>query len=186
MSIVDIAIVSFSSAIGLFRGFFREVLSLVSWLAALWSAYSFARLAAYYLEDYIAHPPLRVVLAFTLIFVAVLCLFSLLGQLVKYLPSKGFKSLDRAFGMVFGVARGAVVVALLMLAVIFMDGTDASWWQRALLLDYFTPIADTLRSFLPSDFENYLEPSEEGIEEFDAFEEFDVDDSLETLQGVVE
>ena len=83
MSIVDIIIIAvllISTVIGLFRGFIRELLSLLSWLIALYVAWTFAELGASYLVPYLPQKPLRIVAAFTGIFIVVL----ILGSIVSY------------------------------------------------------------------------------------------------------
>ena len=63
MSVVDIiivAIVLISLLVGLFRGFIKEALSLFSWIASFWVAYTYATLGAQYLEPYIDQPPYNV------------------------------------------------------------------------------------------------------------------------------
>ena len=82
MSLVDIVIIVIvivSLLIGLFRGFIREILSLVSWIGALWLAYVYCTWAAAYLEPYVDQPPLRIVLAFAAIFVVALITFSIIS-----------------------------------------------------------------------------------------------------------
>lgn len=163
MSVVDIAIIAIilvSLAVGLFRGFIREVLSLAAWIVALWAAYGYARAGGVYLEPYITQPPLRVVAAFTVIFVVVLIAASILGYLLsRLLPLIAISGVDRTLGMLFGAGRGVIVVALLLLAAIFMDMTAQPWWQKSLLVNYFAPVADGLRALMPEDLAVYFRPT---------------------------
>lgn len=162
MSMVDIAIIAIilvSLAVGMFRGFIREVLSLASWIVALWAAYVYARVGGVYLEPYIPQLPLRIVAAFAGIFVVVLVAASFLGYLLsRLLPLSGISGIDRSLGMLFGVARGVIVVGLLLLGAIFMDMTAQHWWQKSLLVHYFTPVADGLRALMPPDLAAYFRP----------------------------
>jgi membrane protein required for colicin V production len=162
MSVVDIAIIAIivvSLVIGLFRGFIREVLSLASWIAALWIAYAYATFGASYLEPYIDQPPLRVVVAFAAIFIVVLIVASILSYLLyRLLSISGVTGVDRSLGLLFGVVRGVVIVAIFILLAIFMDMATQPWWQESLLVDYFSPITDMLRSLMPEDLVIYFEP----------------------------
>ncbi len=161
MSLPDIAIIAIilvSLVVGLFRGFIREVLSLAAWILALWAAYAYARGGGVFLEPYIHQPPLRVVAAFGVIFVLVLIAASFLGYLLwRALPLSGISGVDRSLGMLFGVGRGVIIVALLLLAAIFMDFATQPWWQKSLLVHYFTPVADGLRSLMPADLAVYFQ-----------------------------
>ena len=161
MSTVDIAVVAIilvSLLVGLCRGVIREVLSLLSWIVALWAAYRYAQPGGVYFESYIDQPPLRIVAAFAAIFVMALIAASFLGYLVRrVLSSSGISGIDRSLGMLFGIVRGAIIVAVLILTAIFMDMTTQPWWEKSLLVNYFTPITDMLRSLMPQGLEIYFQ-----------------------------
>lgn len=162
MNVVDIAIVVIiliSLLIGLFRGFIREVLSLFSWIAALWIAYTYAVIGALYLQPYIDQPPFRVVIAFSGIFVLALILISIFSYLIyRVLSVAGISGVDRSLGTLFGVLRGIVIVAVLILAATFMDFISLPWWQGSLLVNYFNPVTDFIQSLLPADIIEFMEP----------------------------
>ena len=162
MSLVDIAIVVIvvvSLLIGLFRGFIREVLSLVSWIGALWLAYVYCPLGASYIEPYIDQPPLRIVLAFAGIFVVALIAFSIVSYILyRVLSLAGVSGVDRSLGTIFGLARGIALVGILILAATFMDLTSQPWWRESLLVSYFTPVTEFIRSLLPADISQFVAP----------------------------
>jgi membrane protein required for colicin V production len=125
MNWVDIAIVAIvliSAIISLFRGFVREILSLVVWVAALWAAASFARAGAALLEPYTSIETVRLVAGF----VGVLVLALLAGGIVNYvlgrlLEKTGLSGPDRLLGVIFGMLRGVAIVA----AIVFVAGLTA-------------------------------------------------------------
>ena len=159
---VDIAIIIvivISLLIGVFRGFIREILSLFSWLSALWLAYTYASMGAVYLEPYVDQPPLRAVAAFAGIFIAALISFSIISYLIyKLLAIAGVSGVDKSLGMLFGLLRGIVIVALLILAAAFMDFTSQPWWQDSLLVNHFIPVTELIRSLLPIDLAEVVKP----------------------------
>lgn len=162
MSVIDIiiiAIVVISLLVGLFRGFIKEVLSLASWIASLWIAYTYATMGAVYLEPYIDQPPLRTVAAFAGIFVVSLLLISLASYLIyRLLAISGITGVDRTLGTFFGLVRGIVIVAVLILGATFMDFTSQPWWQESLLVNYFSPVSEFIRSLLPSEIAEFVKP----------------------------
>ncbi len=162
MSMVDIAIVGVilaSLLVGISRGFVREVLSLTSWVVALWAAYMYVGIGEVLLAPYIAQPPLRAVASFVAIFVLVLIVASLLGNLISRLLSiGGLGGVNRTLGMLFGIGRGVIIVALLLLMSIFFELPFQPWWQEPFLVHYFMPVADILRELMPSDFAVYFQP----------------------------
>ena len=54
-----IVIVGLSMVVSLFRGFFKEAVSLGTWVIALWLAWKFGQQVAAYLEPWIATSVLR-------------------------------------------------------------------------------------------------------------------------------
>ncbi len=161
MNIVDIgivAIVVISLFIGLFRGFIREVLSLFSWISALWVAYKFALVGALYLQPYINQPPLRIVAAFAAIFVVALIVISIFSYLIyRVLSVTGISGVDRSLGTLFGLIRGVVIIAVFILAATFMDFVSQPWWQNSLLIGYFNPVTDFIQSLLPADIVEFVQ-----------------------------
>jgi membrane protein required for colicin V production len=155
MAWIDIAIVALivlSAVLSLFRGFVKEALALASWLVALWVAMIFYEDLAAVLEPWVSEPSIRNIAAFTLLFICVL----LLGALVNYLTSKlvtktGLAGTDRLLGTLFGLARGVVIVAILVLFAGLTPMPQDSWWQSSQLLGYFQELALWMRDYLPKD-----------------------------------
>ena len=162
MSPVDIAIaviILVSALIGVFRGFIREILSLASWVIALYIAWTFAPLGATYLEPYISQPPLRVVAAFVGIFVVALIVASIIAYLVyKLFALAGIKGVDRSLGFLFGVLRGVLIVAILILVAVYTDFAAQPWWQTSKLVGFFTPITDFLLTLMPPEVVENFQP----------------------------
>jgi membrane protein required for colicin V production len=138
-----IAIVAISALISLSRGFVKEALSLVTWIIAGAVAWMFGGGLAPYFEHYIQTPSARVIAGCVILFVATL----LVGALVNYLIGElirvtGLSGTDRFLGMVFGAARGALLVVvaagLLSLGPVQQD----PWWQQSALLPKFLLVAD--------------------------------------------
>lgn len=155
MAWIDIAIIALivlSALLSLFRGFVKEALALASWLIALWVAMIFYEDLAAILAQWIAEPSIQNIAAFSLIFIGIL----LVGALVNYLASKlvvktGLAMTDRMLGVVFGVARGAVIVAIMVLFAGLTPMPQDSWWQSSQLIGYFQDFALWMREFLPRD-----------------------------------
>jgi membrane protein required for colicin V production len=151
VDLVIIGIVALSAIVGLVRGFIREVLSLVSWTAALVLAYLYYEPASAWLASHVENPQLRLMLAFAGVFVASLFAFTALSYLLhKGMVKDGVKGTDRLLGGLFGVARGAVVVigTVLLLAGL-TDLPKQQNWQESQLLPRLKPALDVARDMLP-------------------------------------
>ena len=161
MNLVDLAIILVivaSTLIGWYRGFVKEVFSLASWIAAVWLAYHYALDGAVYLEPHLAQETFRVVIAFAAIFVVVLLSISLLSLILfKLIQLSGIAGIDRSLGGAFGFARGLAAVSVLLLGGYFMGFASQVWWQEALMVDWFHPINDIIKSYLPDDINQHLE-----------------------------
>lgn len=135
-----LAVLALSALISLVRGFVREVLSLAVWIAAFWIGIRFSEPLSVHLVDYIASPSLRLGAAFAGLFVVTLLLGALLNYLAGQLVGRtGLTGTDRFIGVFFGVARGLVVVAILMLAAGLTALPRESWWQESVLVDQMQP-----------------------------------------------
>lgn len=144
-----LAVIAISALISLSRGFVKEALSLLTWIIAGAVAWMFGGALAQYLESYIETPSARVIAGCAILFVATL----LVGAMVNYLIGElirvtGLSGTDRFLGMVFGAARGGllvvVAVGLLSLGPVQQD----SWWQQSRLVPQFLLVADWSKNLI--------------------------------------
>jgi len=152
IDIVVLALIALSAIPSLFRGFVKEALALATWLVALWVAMTFYGPLAVWLGQWLTEPSAQKVIAFTLLFIAVL----LVGAMVNYLASKlvsktGLSGTDKLLGLVFGVARGGVIVAMLVLLAGLTPIPQDSWWQESHFLEFFEQFALWMRAYLPDE-----------------------------------
>ena len=145
-------IVALSAVISVMRGFVREALSLAAWVAAFWIAFSFHQHLAVLFTDYIDAPSIRLISAFALLFVVTLVICAIINNLVaKLVKQSGLSGTDRMLGVIFGVARGAVIVAILVLLAGLTPLPADSWWKESTFIVHFLTMALWLRDFLPPD-----------------------------------
>ncbi len=149
---VLIGIVSVSLLISLVRGFVREAFSLAAWILAVWVSWSFFRELAVHLEPWVSVPSLRLGLAFAVLLLVTLILGSMVNFLISQLVERtGLTGTDRLLGMFFGVARGVLLIAILVLLAGLTPIPNDPWWQESRLIPYFQELAVWLRGFLPVD-----------------------------------
>ncbi len=135
-----------SALVGVYRGFVKEALSLAVWIFAIWLAWNYAPSAADRLSAWIEDPVLRVWAARAGVLVGVLVIGALATTLLGFLMGRsGLTGTDRLLGMLFGVGRGAVLAALVVIALQFAGFDQAAWWQESKLIPYAAPIAEKLR-----------------------------------------
>jgi len=144
-----IAIIAISSLISLSRGFVKEALSLLTWIVAGVVAWMFGGALSQHLDAYIQTPSMRVIAACAILFIATL----LVGALVNYLVGElirvtGMSGTDRFLGMVFGGARGALLVVLLVGLLSLAPVQQDTWWHESTLIPHFLLVADWSKNLI--------------------------------------
>lgn len=145
-----LVVVLVSILVGVVRGVVSELLALLAWAAAFFLASTFSESGAPFLSAYIADPTLAQGVAFVLLFIAVLMVFSLVRFLAKRLfQAAGLGALDRILGAVFGLARAALV----LICMVILGGLTAlpkkEWWRDAVTAPPLETAVMALKPYLP-------------------------------------
>ena len=147
---VIIAIVIISLLIGLLRGFVKEILSLLAWIVAIWVGLTFSRRFSVLLETFIEFPPARIAIAFVILLLLTLVISGVINYFADLLLQKtGLTGIDRLLGLFLGVARGGIVVALLVMLAGLTPAPEQPLWQQSNLIPYFKDLAFWLRKQIP-------------------------------------
>lgn len=153
MGVVDgviAGIILLSSLISLIRGFLKELVSLGVWVLGSWLAIIFHDQAAVALAPYITDATIRDITSFGVIFLSVLIFGMLFNYILSFIVTKsGLSGTDRLLGMVFGGARGMLLVAVVILVVSSTAFVQDEWWKNSVLIHHFQVLVDWLRDFLP-------------------------------------
>ena len=146
-----IGLIAISAFIGLVRGFVREVFSIATWVTAIWVGLSFSREMSFYLRTFIEHPAGRMAAAFAGLVLMTLIVGGLVGYLLRHLIDKtGLTGSDRLAGLIFGIGRGMVVVAMLVLLAGLTPLPNDPWWRESSLIAPFQSFALWLRDQAPA------------------------------------
>lgn len=146
-----------SALIGLFRGFIKEAFALLTWVVASGVGMHYSRDFAVLLQDSISQPSARVAAAFVILFFMTLILGSLISFILNQLIEKtGLTGTDRLLGMLFGIIRGAVLVAILVMLGGITPLPEDPWWQQSLLIPPFQSLAIWLKDHIPSELTGYI------------------------------
>lgn len=164
--IVIVVIILISTLIAFFRGFVREVLTIVGVVGGLAAAYYGGPLLSPVLRDlmgvedgatgkfldFIPYTLLADGLSYVVIFLCIVVVLSLTSHFIaSAFSNSSLGMIDRTLGIVFGIARGAVLLALLyMPAHIFLDvDTKRKYFDGSYLIFYLELGSDTLAGYLP-------------------------------------
>ena len=155
--IIIISIMLVSTVISLFRGFVREILSLVAWIVSFWAAATFAPQVATLLESYLSIPTARTVLAFIGVLVVALLLSGLVNTMIGRLIEKtGLSGTDRMLGGIFGLLRGVAIVAVVVLIAGLTQIPGAPWWQQSQVIAPFETAALQIVDTMPPDLSKHF------------------------------
>ena len=152
MTVFDFAVISIllvSLLIGLWRGLVREVLSLLGWPIA----FVLSKLFANDIEPLIPmmqEPLLRTMLAYVLVFIVVLIVWSILVWLFsKLVKAVGLGWLDRVLGGLFGIVRGGLVLLVMVWLAGLTDIPRQPFWLNAQMSRAAEDVALLTKSWLP-------------------------------------
>jgi membrane protein required for colicin V production len=145
---VIVAIIGFSTLISIQRGFVKEALSLMTLIAAMIISRVFGAEASTLLVQWIETPGIRYVSAYAGLFIATLIIGGLVNSaVVKIVRMAGLGGLDRTLGMVFGFARGVLILVVITAVLARLGISDATWWQESMFIPEFVVLGDWLQTF---------------------------------------
>ncbi|MGE0666553.1 MAG: CvpA family protein [Sphingomonadales bacterium] len=161
LDLVIVAVVGLSAIIGLYRGLVRELLSLAAWIGAGWIALTLYEPTKKLLGQWIEDPQWAAIASGAGLFlVALVALLVIAGYL-----SRGTKQAsmlapaNRMLGVIFGILRGGVVVALVYIAVVHVvslyeeEGVDEQenpkWVETSRLLPHVRAAAAAIERLVP-------------------------------------
>lgn len=115
VDLVVLVVVALSGLAGLARGLVREVLGLGAWALALLAAspWGFLPAVAPFMRQRISDPNVAEGAAFLAVFVPALIILWIVARIVSgFVQRSAVGGLDRTLGLVFGLARGALIVVI--------------------------------------------------------------------------
>ncbi len=136
---IIVIVLGFSALVSLLRGFVKEALSLLTWVAAFVVSIALGPRLAVLLAGWFGNEVLRLVIAFLALFLCTLLVGGLVNSLIVSLVAKaGLSPIDRLLGTAFGLLRGSIVVlAVVMLLPMVIAVEEQEWWRESLLLPHF-------------------------------------------------
>jgi membrane protein required for colicin V production len=142
-----IGLMAVSCIAGIMRGLLREMISLFTWVLAVFLAWRFADVVAPHLGGALAGPAVRPWAARTLIFLAVLVVGTTAGAIMNHFVRLSiFSGLDRFLGLVFGALRAGVAFGLAAVACQAVHIDSEAWYRQSMLMPYAARIGDSLRA----------------------------------------
>jgi membrane protein required for colicin V production len=152
LDIAVVAVIVISGVLALARGLVREVLSVGAWVGAAVATLYLFKFAQPVARTYIEVELIADIVAGVALFVVALIALSLISHaLSRRVRDSALGPLDRSLGLVFGLARGAAVVALayLIFAALFPPEDRPAWVAEARTRPLMEEGAEVLAALLP-------------------------------------
>ncbi len=161
-SYLDLAVlivVVVSGLLAMLRGFTREILAILSWVAAAAAAYYFHPMALPYITPYISKTEIALAGAIASVFIVALIVVSLFTvKLSDVILDSKVGALDRTLGFVFGAVRGLLlaVVAFVFYSWLVPDANQPVWVRNARTKPILEAGGEKLREYMPDDLDSIV------------------------------
>ncbi|MEA2756346.1 MAG: rane protein required for colicin production [Aliidongia sp.] len=154
LDIIVVAIVAISGLFAFVRGFTREALSIAAWLGAAAVAIYGAPFVQPYMHRFFAAGWLWLadIATYLVPFIVAVILFSIIvGLAAAQIRNIGLGALDRALGLLFGVARGVLLVCLAYLVMIHLlqPENTPNWVMEARSRPLLAAGAEQIQQMIP-------------------------------------
>jgi membrane protein required for colicin V production len=154
MTLIDYGffiIIIISSLLGCYRGFVRELFSIIAWFLAFYLAQSFSFVAASKLY-WIDTESIQHLVAYLLIFITVLVIsMAVIAILNKFIKYTGLSLPNILLGGLFGFVRAIFIVLICHVVIQSTSLVNHSVWQDALIKPYFESFTAKAGVYLPLD-----------------------------------
>ena len=154
---VVIAIVGLCVVVSMMRGAVKEMLAILGWVAAFYVAKAYSPLLAAFLPEAIPTEALKTLIAFLILLIAVLFLNGLLAMAISSVVSKvGLSWLNRSFGMIFGFAKGLLIVCVFVFLAGLTSLPKEQMWTDAVFSEPLEMLVKSALPWLPEGISKYV------------------------------
>lgn len=165
LNIADVYIIGIlliSVLISIYRGFLREFITAVSWIIAGTLAFWLGPKLGLH-TGFIDSEIGKHIFGGIVVFIASLSLLYLAKFLLfRALKISGVSKLDRGFGVLFGLLRGAVLIVAVILAATDLI-KEQEWYKKSYFIPKFNVVAEAIAKATPDSFKKELKEEMEEI-----------------------
>jgi membrane protein required for colicin V production len=151
LDLAVVAIVLISAFLASVRGFTREVLAIISWVAAAVAAYYLYPQALPFAKQYISNQTIALIAAIAAVFLVTLIVVALITvKISDFILDSRIGPLDRTLGFLFGAARGALIalVAFAFFVWLVPDKNQPGWVKDSRVRPLLEPAGESLVGLL--------------------------------------
>ncbi len=154
MNLLDVVIIGIMIASMIYsgwRGFIRDIFSILALIGGVLIASRLYFLGASFLARWISYPPYANIAGFALIFILsgfLICLLGILLRKIIRLIHLGW--LDRWAGIVFGLIKGVFITTIIVLALVAFLPSKSEILRSSLLSPFLIQIARGATTLVPN------------------------------------
>ena len=143
--ILILVILGYSLVRGLFRGLVKEISSIIGVFGGFYAAYTYYKVLGGLLSGLIQDVSYLNILSFLIIFCGVLIVVSVLGVIIKYLLNITFLGwVDRIGGVVFGIAKGILIIAVLFISLTAFLPKGSAFLKNSVLAPHVSRVSENM------------------------------------------
>ena len=122
----------------------KEAISILAWVSSFFISITFVSELSGMLFESLGSSFISLPLSFALLFIGTMVFFSLVSFLIsEFMRVGGLDSLDKLLGALFGLGKGATIVAVVCaVSRFFAPQTYTLWHESSVLVPHFVQIFD--------------------------------------------
>lgn len=153
-----LAVLGVSALCGAWRGLVSEVFGLIGWIVAFIAARYYAGAVAPYIPaTWPGGAMTQWLVAFALVVIAVMIISAALNAvLTRLTAASGLRGVDRSLGMLFGLARGMLIVLVAVALGSLTELPQQPFWRDSVLRPYADEGITALKPILPAPLAAYV------------------------------
>ena len=149
-----LVIISFCLIRGYFKGLIGEVSGIIGVVVGFYGANTYYPILIPYLETLIETPGARSLICFFVLFCGILFIVSLIAGLIRKILHLVFLGwVDRFFGLIFGAAKGVLIVSVLFIMMMTFIPGDTRFLSGSKSVPHVASIANSMTLFFSKNME---------------------------------
>ncbi|MBU0995781.1 MAG: CvpA family protein [Proteobacteria bacterium] len=153
LDMIIVVIMAFCLIRGLFRGFVKEISSIIGVMAGYYAAYTYYPDLSDYLSGLMSSGKIYMnVLSFLVLFCGIYLIISLLGVLIKFIMKIAYLGwVDRILGTLFGGIKGILIVSVILIGLATLLPRDTSLIRTSVLSKHVAKVSVVMIRAVPDE-----------------------------------
>lgn len=150
--ILIVIIFGFCLIRGFFRGFIKEMSSIIGVLGGFYAAYTYYMDFAKPLSGWISDKSYLYIISFLIVFCVVFFIISIVGVVIKYILNIAFLGwIDRICGAGFGIIKASLIASVLLIALTTFLPKGAPMVKDSMLSPHVSLISENMAKVIPKE-----------------------------------